>query len=141
MKKLNLVEILKNAPKGTKLWSPIFGEVTFEKVLEELDYSIRVRSMGTNQAFTSEGQYFDDYHDAECTLFPSKENRDWDNFVIEDTFEDQEKVWVKYGKLGYWEARYYSHKKGKLHHCYAGQKKEGETSEWEQCVKFDKCPF
>ena len=73
MKKLNLVEILKNAPKGTKLWSPIFGEVTFEKVLEELDYSIRVRSMGTNQAFTSEGQYFDDYHDAECTLFPSKE--------------------------------------------------------------------
>ena len=53
-----------------------------------------------------------------------KKNRDWDNFVIEDTFEDQEKVWVKYGKLGYWEARYYSHKKGKLHRLLCGSKKE-----------------
>ena len=29
---LNLVEILKDCPKGTKLYSPIFGEVKFEEI-------------------------------------------------------------------------------------------------------------
>ena len=29
---LNLVEILKDCPKGTKLWSPVWGRVTFETI-------------------------------------------------------------------------------------------------------------
>ena len=29
---LNLVEILKDCPEGTKLYSPVFGEVEFESI-------------------------------------------------------------------------------------------------------------
>ena len=32
MEKLDLTKILKNCPKGWKFWSPIFGEVEFEKL-------------------------------------------------------------------------------------------------------------
>lgn len=30
---MNIAEILKNVPKGTKLYSPAFGEVIFKKVI------------------------------------------------------------------------------------------------------------
>lgn len=36
--KLDLVEILKNCPKGWKLWSPIFGEVEFEEAFKLRSY-------------------------------------------------------------------------------------------------------
>ena len=32
---LNLVEILKDAPKGTKLWSPICGYCEFLKIVND----------------------------------------------------------------------------------------------------------
>lgn len=31
-KELNIAAILKDKPKGTKLWSPIFGECTFDEI-------------------------------------------------------------------------------------------------------------
>ena len=40
--KLNLVEILKDCPKGTKLYSPIFGEVELDKIDIHSDTPIRV---------------------------------------------------------------------------------------------------
>lgn len=39
---LNLVEILKDCPKGTKLYSTIFGKVEFDCVKEQKEYPIRV---------------------------------------------------------------------------------------------------
>ena len=79
MKKINLVEILKNAPEGTKLWSPIFGVVTFEEIMKgRINYPIIVLACGERLSFNQFGLYYITYHDAECTLFPSKENRDWE---------------------------------------------------------------
>ena len=74
---MNLLEILKNTPKGTKLYSPVLGDVTFKGIdnfyIEVLDLSNIVRE------FYHDGRF---YMNGECMLFPSRENRDWNNFCI-----------------------------------------------------------
>lgn len=77
---LNLVEILKDCPEGTKLYSTIFGEVEFEGVhsgSHTIGYTTRT---GRRFDVTREGKMFEDY-DGECTLFPSKDQRDWSKFT------------------------------------------------------------
>ena len=79
-KKLNLVEILKDCPKGTKLYSTIFGEVEIVGIYSDAAYEIKFRAEnGTLCSVTSNGRYYNDF-DGECTLFPSKEQRDWSKF-------------------------------------------------------------
>lgn len=78
--RINVSEILRNCPKGTKLWSPLFGEVTL-LVVNPYPYCIEIiTSKGMNQRFTEYSCYYNNYEDAECLLFPSKENRDWSTF-------------------------------------------------------------
>lgn len=86
METLDLTKILKDMPKGTKLYSTIHGVVTFERVHNTsktiCDFPIEVILKNDNTvSFTSEGLYFDHF-DGECILFPSKENRDWSTFKI-----------------------------------------------------------
>lgn len=72
---MNIAEILKNVPKGIKLYSPILGDVTFKDInslyIEVLDSSNIVREFLHNGKF---------YHHGECMLFPSKDNRDWSTY-------------------------------------------------------------
>ena len=79
---LDLVEILKDCPKGTKLYSPLFGEVELECVKDGSAYPIRVllNKNGTEVGFTLEGTMCPSYYDGECVLFPSKDQRDWSKF-------------------------------------------------------------
>lgn len=80
---MNIAEILKHCPKGTKLYSLIHGEVTLDKVNDANTYPIRViTSVKYNEYFDSEGLYDQRYFDGECILFPSKEQRDWSKFRI-----------------------------------------------------------
>lgn len=77
---INIAEILKDCPKGTKLYSPLFGNVT----LEEVDISITVPikvidSLNSYNCFTKTGLYYNRAN-AECLLFPSSEMRDWSKF-------------------------------------------------------------
>ena len=76
---LNLVEILKDCPKGIKLYSTIFGDVKFNHV-ENDTYPI---VLDVREGFTfrllQDGRYINDFN-GECTLFPSKEQRDWSKF-------------------------------------------------------------
>lgn len=74
-KELNLIEILKNVPKGTKLYSPIFCECEFEEVNSGVVY---VTHNGVVRCFSYAGRYYEKF--GECLLFPSRENRDWSNF-------------------------------------------------------------
>ena len=78
---LNLVEILKNTPKGTKLWSPLLGECEFVEIVKDYPSPIRCKKPGQKWCwyFKSNG-HFVNYDDSECVLFPSKENRDWSTF-------------------------------------------------------------
>ena len=92
MKNLNLVEILKDCPKGTKLYSPIFGDVKLVKVYNDGDYPIEVKlSDDKSEAFTKDGKLFTEYN-GECTLFPSKYQRDWDKFKVEKPKKPKFKV-------------------------------------------------
>ena len=92
---LNLVEILKDCPKGTKLYSTIYGDVEFVKVSNHLEYPIEVKrryySIGS---FTNDGRLLAGYN-GECVLFPSKDQRDWSKFMnkqseTEELCESQE---------------------------------------------------
>lgn len=81
--KINIAEILKDCPKGTKLYSPIFGNVSFEKLIDNVVYPIHVVGKDSRQIYFSEyGLYIadDSCSDAECQLFPSREVRDWNKF-------------------------------------------------------------
>lgn len=76
---LNLVEILKDCPKGTKLYSTIFGEVEFGFIEDHSTYPIVLILNGGHEYLTSDGKLFNQF-DGECILFPSKEQRDWSKF-------------------------------------------------------------
>lgn len=73
---MNIAEILKDAPKGTKLYSPLFGEVELQSVS---DLMIEVKAGGTPSIFYRDGRYYKSYPNSECLLFPSKNKRNWDN--------------------------------------------------------------
>ena len=78
---IDLTKILKYCPKGTKLYSTIFGEVEFKKIDEESNYPIVcVAIAGNNCDVTADGRYYDVFG-GECILFPSKEQRDWSKFT------------------------------------------------------------
>ena len=78
---IDLTKILKDCPKGFKLYSPLFGEVVFEGISDDV-YPITLSCTGreTLVSFTKEGFYYDN-PDTECLLFPSKEQRDWEKFT------------------------------------------------------------
>ena len=80
----NLISILKHCPEGTKLYSPIYGEVTLYSVNNRhidviaTDYSDET----THIKFSRLGRLILGYSNAECVLFPSKDQRDWSKFKI-----------------------------------------------------------
>lgn len=84
---INVAEKLKDCPKGTKLYSPLFGEMEFVRIdIENPKFPIIVRALETdtpysNVNFTDEGKWLN-VKPSECLLFPSKDNRDWNKFRI-----------------------------------------------------------
>lgn len=79
--KINIAEILKDCPKGMKMYSPIYGKVELWKVNSNSVYSIMTAtSIDRAGTFTSEGLLYEKYPSAECLLFPSSEMRDWTKF-------------------------------------------------------------
>lgn len=79
---IDLIKILKDCPKGFKLYSPISGYVTFVDIsLNNFKHPIIVQDKKEREfTFSKNGKYFDDY-DGECCLFPSKEQKDWSKFI------------------------------------------------------------
>lgn len=92
---INIAEILKDCPKGMKLYSPLFGRVELLSVDDACDFSITVRTVERKEkaCFTKEGFYHSHYSDAECLLLPSSKMGDWSRFfkpgdVVIDSFYD-----------------------------------------------------
>ena len=114
---LNLVEILKDCPKGTKLYSTAFGEVKFVKIVYEDDhYPIRVFGENGDVGFTLQGKLLN-MQQGECLLFPSREQRDWSKFKIKSnkpkfdpkTLKPYDKVLARDGDLGNWKNVFFSY--------------------------------
>ena len=106
-KELNLCKILKDCPKGTKLYSPMLGEVWFYNTSSIGTCNICVyKECKSYHWFTFDGRFalssqtFSD----EVMLFPSKDNRAWSTWKnpkpkVErfnpKTFEPFDKVLVR----------------------------------------------
>lgn len=89
---IDLTKILKDCPEGTKLYTTIWGEVTFIKVSENVCnlYPIIIYNECDHVGLTKDGRYLINKQDSECILFPSKEQRDWSKFTA---------PWYKKGKF------------------------------------------
>lgn len=89
---MNIAEILKNCPQGTKLYSSLFGELELIDVKNSSPYPITCREIQQDGAvrireFTKDGKML--ASDAEHTLFPSRDQRDWGKFGMTDQSTDQ----------------------------------------------------
>ena len=60
--KLNLVEILKDCPKGTKLYSTVLGEVEFEGINDIIGPIIVTTDTGNAECFTADGKMYNYYN-------------------------------------------------------------------------------
>lgn len=120
---LNLVEILKDCPKGTKLYSPAYGDVELLNVSQDkgtlYPIVIKIPSNSTDtftcgRSFDKDGRIFADYS-GECLLFPSKEQRDWSKFNVKKpkfdpkTLKPFDKVFVRDINSEKWRIQLFSH--------------------------------
>lgn len=76
-KNINIAELLKDCPKGTKLYSPLCGEC---ELYDITNYSIKIK-------ISDNDTLIDLFHDGtfcsngECMLYPSKGTTTWEGFV------------------------------------------------------------
>lgn len=79
--KINIAAILKDKPRGTKLYSPIFGNLRYEDLVPDLGEFTIITSDNTSakHSFWSDGRY--NRHGEPLMLLPSKEMRDWRKFA------------------------------------------------------------
>ena len=138
---LNLVEILKDCPKGTKLYSTAFGDVHFYRISDNEEYPIGIAVAGNSdyRTLTCDGKLWRDY-DSECILFPSKEQRDWSKFTAPwykkdrfdlKTLQPFDKVLVKVGS--YWRIELFSHMyeyKGDIYYACV-------MSSYKECIPYN----
>lgn len=80
---INIVEILKDKPQGTKLYSSACGKCKLEEVD---DKSFKISFYNSKFGFMNGGEGYLDkngklYDDGECVVFPSKEMRNWSKFA------------------------------------------------------------
>ena len=95
---LNLAEILKDCKKGTKLYSPIFGEVEFNCIYNDIsgEGSIECESEDGVWYFNIDGTItIGNVKSQIILLYPSKDQRDWSKFMtkqseMEELCESQE---------------------------------------------------
>ena len=89
---IDLTKILKNCPKGWEFYSSVLGEVEFVEICDdekgENPIWVKVGKLAYTTGFTKEGFYLKGK--GECTLFPSKDQRDWSKFTA---------PWYKKGKF------------------------------------------
>lgn len=136
---MNIAEILKNCPNGTKLYSPIYGELSLVNVRLGANYPICCRVVNSENAvgFAEDGK--NNITDAEPTLFPSRDQRDWSKFGISDKTTDQkqktalypfDKVLVRNNDDDEWVCDIFSHiDEQDFYYCVG--------TRWEQCIPYE----
>lgn len=111
---LNLVEILKDCPKGTKLYSLVNGEVYLYAIDEHSICPIILKCGEDLVSYSVSGKYIFGYR-GECVLFPSKEQRDWSKFNPKKpkfdpkTLQAFDKVLIRDSRYEDWGCDIFSH--------------------------------
>ena len=139
---LDLTKILEGCPIGTKLYSTIFGNVSFKEIVSDREYPIIISQGIKTIPITKEGKYIL-YYDGECTLFPSKDQRDWFKFErfwdkpkVErfdpSTLQPFDKVLVRINSLGSWRCDLLSH-----FNKFSGNSLFISTQYWHECIPYN----
>ena len=125
---IDLTKILKDCPEGTKLYSTIFGEVEFKYINLDLIYPIVIKlKNGITEKIASNGKIWN-YYDGECTLFPSKKQKDWGKFTAPwykknkfdpKTLKTFDKVLVRTNSNTVWEPDFFGYIDGNWVMCIA----------------------
>ena len=79
--KINIAEILKDKPQGTKLYSRICGAVEFERVFavyQKKSIVVKELNSGNQHRFWHDGNFF---RAGQCVLQPSEDMTDWSKFA------------------------------------------------------------
>ena len=122
---IDLTKILEGCPKGTKFYSSIFGELSFVAIHNCYDkYPIKLQAYNKSTHSTTEIDYAKDGRSSykfygKCSIFPSKEQRDWSKFErfwdkpkVEkfdvNTLQPFDKVLVRYAGNPRWECGLFS---------------------------------
>ena len=113
---IDLTKILKDCPRGFKLYSAVHGEVTFLSIEdEEYPIGVLLKNNDCTAYYSSSGKVFASY--GECTLFPSEVQRDWSKFTAPwlkkerfnpKTLKVFDRVLVRFD-CGAWSATLFSH--------------------------------
>ena len=147
---IDLTKILEGCPKGTKFYSSNYGDVTFFEISpyarERYPIRLHYRSLNINSqplivSLTEDGRSVYGY-DGECTLFPSKDQRDWSKFErfwdkpkIEKfdpkTLQPFDKVLVRDSSLGVWGVDIFGYLNDKYSCCFCSVR-------WNQCIPYNK---
>lgn len=81
---LDLTKILEGCPEGTMFYSSNYGNVRFIDINLASQYPIRLMAKNTDNdisdVFVTKRGTHHSHFDGECTLFPSKTQRDWSKF-------------------------------------------------------------
>lgn len=137
--KLDLVEILKDCPKGTELWSDDYGKVEFSHIDKRFDHPIITkRSDGHYTSYSREGWFSIDFP-ANCLLWPSRDCRDWSKFTAPwhkkekfdlMTLQPFDKVLVRYENKK-WQCDMFSYLSGYIYmvNCVGGA--------YEYCIPYN----
>ena len=118
---IDLTKILKDCPKGWEFYSSVFGDVEFESI----DYCkfgrpiiVKICDSNYTERLYADGKLYANYN-GECTLFPSKDQRDWSRFTAPwyesekfdpKTLKPFDKVIVRNGEE--WQCDFFSHMSG-----------------------------
>ena len=121
---IDLTKILKDCPKGTKLYSPIFGDIIFEGIDDKDEFPIKVKYKSEKVddwwdyiRFTKEGLFLNIIN-TECTLFCSRDQRDWSKFKAPwykkekfdpKTLKPFDRVLVRDNCTEMWRCNFFSH--------------------------------
>ena len=115
---IDLTKILKDCPTGTKLYSTIYGNVEFMHINTNSMYPVRFTITNERiKCVASDGRHLSEF-DGECTLFPSKEQRDWSKFTTPwlkkerfdpKTLKPFDKVLVRDESYERWRCEFYSY--------------------------------
>ena len=127
---INLTKILEGCPIGTEFYHSVFGKVFFWGIKLRSPYPITFMVPCDNYVtgVTRTGMYLLEY-EGECTLFPSKDQRDWSKFerfwdkpkkkerLDPNTLKPFDKVLVRFDENRVWLPDFFGYKDGIGYMC------------------------
>ena len=133
---MNIAKILKKCPSGTKLYSPLYGEIELVSVYDKkypIVCSHKVNNVEYYRTFTEEGKCRD--YNAELMLYPSRDQRDWNKFGVTEQetkhqFKPFDRVLVRDRNDREWGCDFFSHiAEDNRYICI--------YSWWKQCIPYE----